>query len=66
MSRRTIPEIRARLAEQEMLLRSLTKPARAGKASNPNKETQHEQNLVHHRSFPWHGRGDRQSGVGGR
>jgi hypothetical protein len=66
MSRRSIPEIRARLAQQEMFLRSLTKPARAGKASIPNKETQHEQDLVHHWSFPWHWRGDRQSGLGGR
>jgi hypothetical protein len=65
MSRRTIPEIRARLAQQEMFLRSLTKPARS-KYALDNKETEHEQDLVHHWSFPWHRRGDRQSGLGGR
>jgi hypothetical protein len=67
MSKRSIPEIRARLRQQELFLRSLAKPhpkPRAGKVITPNKETDYEQNLVHHWSFPWHRRGDRQGSLG--
>jgi hypothetical protein len=64
MSNSRIPEIRASLAQQEIRMRSLTRPAH--QASERNKETDHEQGLVHHWSFPWHWRGNREGGVGVR
>ena len=62
MSNSRIPEIRARLAQQEIRMRSLARPA----ASARNKETDHEQGLVHHWSFPWHWRGNREGSAGVR
>ena len=67
MSKSSIPEIRAKLAQQEILVRSLARPAhRVADASTLNKETDHEQGLVHHWSFPWHWRGNREGGLGVR
>ncbi|MBL9036290.1 MAG: hypothetical protein JNN33_16120 [Rhodospirillaceae bacterium] len=66
MARRSIPEIRAGLAQQERLVRSLAQRMRNDRQTVQDKEKKHEQNLVHHGSFPWHWRGTRQGGLGVR